>query len=62
MHHLKGQNGGKLCRTECLDLTQGGSWDGYLLIGPASHFDENMYCGPKLPLEHSHLGRNEDVH
>lgn len=62
MHYFKNQNSGKLCRTECLDLTHGGTWDGYLLIGPASHFDSNMYCGPKLPFKHCDSGGKEDVH
>lgn len=41
--------------TECLDLTKGNTWNGFLLIGPSNDFDANMYCGPelKLPLKKS---------
>jgi hypothetical protein len=47
-HHIKNINGGKLCQTECLNLSHGGTWNGYLLIGPTNGFDSSKYCGPKL--------------
>lgn len=47
-HHLQTVNNGVLCNTECLDLTHSGTWDGYLLIGPANNFDSSVYCGPSL--------------
>jgi hypothetical protein len=47
-HHIKHVDGGKLYGTECLDLTHGGTWDGFLLIGPTYGFDSKMYYGPKL--------------
>ena len=47
-HHLQTVNNGVICNTECLDLTHGGTWDGYLLIGPANNFDSSVYCGPSL--------------
>ncbi|QPC77963.1 hypothetical protein HYE68_008715 [Fusarium pseudograminearum] len=61
-HHLKHVSGGKLCRTECLDLTHGGTWNGYLLIGPASKFESDMYCGPKLPFTSCDSGGKGDLH
>ncbi|CAK1363212.1 unnamed protein product [Cercospora beticola] len=48
LHHIKTTDGSKVCYTECLDLTHGGTWDGYLLIGPSASFDANQYCGPRL--------------
>ncbi|KAI1071037.1 hypothetical protein LB507_011493 [Fusarium sp. FIESC RH6] len=46
-HHIK-KHGSKLCGTECLDLSHGGTWNGYLAIGPAKSFDHKAYCGPEL--------------
>ncbi|KAM5358110.1 hypothetical protein ACJZ2D_015577 [Fusarium nematophilum] len=46
-HNIK-VHGSQPCRTECMDLTHGGSWNGYLLIGPTDGFDSSMYCGPQL--------------
>ncbi|KAH7176900.1 hypothetical protein EDB81DRAFT_773748 [Dactylonectria macrodidyma] len=34
--------------TQCLDLTKGGGWDGYLLIGLTDGFDHDIYCGPEF--------------
>ncbi|EME40036.1 hypothetical protein DOTSEDRAFT_74790 [Dothistroma septosporum NZE10] len=47
-YHLSTVDNGQLCATECLDLTHGGTWDGYLLIGPTNSFDSSAYCGPQL--------------
>ncbi|GKU08152.1 hypothetical protein FLAG1_09971 [Fusarium langsethiae] len=46
-HHIK-KHGSKVCGTECLDLSHGGTWNGYLAIGPAKSFDHKAYCEPEL--------------
>jgi hypothetical protein len=61
-HHIKNVNGGKLCATECLDLTHGGTWDGFLLIGPRDGFDSSKYCGPKLSFGSCDSGGKNDLH
>ncbi|KAH8686204.1 hypothetical protein BGZ61DRAFT_454206 [Ilyonectria robusta] len=61
-HHLKTETDGELCRTECLDLTHSGTWNGYLLMGPANHFESDMYCGPKLPFKSCDSGGKNDLH
>jgi hypothetical protein len=61
-HHIKNVNGGKLCQTECLDLTHGGTWDGFLLIGPRNGFDSSKYCGPKLSFGSCDSGGKKDSH
>ncbi|KAK7418762.1 hypothetical protein QQX98_003780 [Neonectria punicea] len=45
LHQIK-DKGCKITRTECLDLSQGHVWDGFLLIGPTDGFEHDMYCGP----------------
>ncbi|CAG7562050.1 unnamed protein product [Fusarium equiseti] len=57
--HLK-QYGDPLCETRCLNLTHGGTWNGYLLIGPADDFDSSAYCGPKLDFDHCTSGGKYD--
>ncbi|KAH6887094.1 hypothetical protein B0T10DRAFT_490696 [Thelonectria olida] len=59
-HHLKNR-GTKLCRTECLQLTHGGTWHGYLLLGPAKDFNSNMYCGAHLSYGHCDHGGKYDL-
>ena len=58
-NHLK-KNGGRLCATECLDLTHGGTWDGFLLIGPSNSFEANRYCGPTLNFGQCTSGGKKD--
>ncbi|KAF4969029.1 hypothetical protein FSARC_3683 [Fusarium sarcochroum] len=48
--------------TECLDLTYGGPWNGYLLIGPSEGFDYKAYCGPKLNLQTCDSRGKSDLH
>lgn len=59
-HHIKHVNGAKLCQTECLDLTHGGTWNGYLLIGPTNGFDSSKYCGPNLGFGSCDAGGKKD--
>lgn len=59
-HHIK-NNGHKICGTQCLELTHGGTWHGYLLIGPASNFDHKAYCGPKVSFKHCDSGGKGDM-
>jgi len=59
-NHLKKNNGGELCATECLDLTHDGTWDGFLLIGPSNSFDASRYCGPTLDFGKCTSGGKED--
>jgi hypothetical protein len=59
-YHIKHVNNVKLCQTECLDLTHGGTWNGYLLIGPSNGFDSSKYCGPKLGFGNCDAGGKKD--
>lgn len=59
-HHLKTVDNNELCATECLDLTHGGTWDGYLLIGPGDSFEDSMYCGPTLDFDNCSSGGKGD--
>lgn len=47
INHI-GKYGTKLSRTECLDLSEGGSVNGYLIIGPTEDFRYNINCVPKF--------------
>ncbi|KAG5657935.1 hypothetical protein KAF25_007968 [Fusarium avenaceum] len=58
--HLK-QFGDPLCETQCLNLTHGGTWNGFLLIGPADDFNSKAYCGPKLHFDHCTSGGKNDL-
>ncbi|KAJ0141878.1 Uncharacterized protein HZ326_15280 [Fusarium oxysporum f. sp. albedinis] len=59
-HHIK-NHGHKICGTQCLELTHGGTWHGYLLIGPASNFDHKAYCGPEVSFKHCDSGGKGDI-
>ncbi|CZT20862.1 uncharacterized protein RCC_06722 [Ramularia collo-cygni] len=59
-HHIKEIDGGKVCGMECLNLSHGGTWSGYLLIGPRSSFDNSVYCGPTLSFNHCDSGGKND--
>ena len=41
-HHLKTVENGQLCSTDCLDLTHGGTWNGFLLIGPETTLNASI--------------------
>ncbi|KAF5685607.1 hypothetical protein FCIRC_3393 [Fusarium circinatum] len=58
--HIK-RHGHKICGTECLNLTHGGTWDGYLLIGPADKFDDSAECGPEISFQHCDSGGKGDL-
>lgn len=47
INHI-GKYGTELRRTQCLDLNEGGSMNGYLIIGPTEGFRYDMNCGPKF--------------
>ncbi|RFN45589.1 hypothetical protein FIE12Z_10143 [Fusarium flagelliforme] len=47
INHI-GKYGTELSRTQCLDLSEGGSVNGYLVIGPTEGFRYYMNCGPKF--------------
>ncbi|KAM5522391.1 hypothetical protein FOXYSP1_16282 [Fusarium oxysporum f. sp. phaseoli] len=59
-HHIK-NHGHKICGTQCLELIHGGTWHGYLLIGPASKFDHKAYCGPEVSFKHCDSGGKGDI-
>jgi len=59
-HHLKTVDGSQLCDTVCLDLTHGGTWDGYLLMGPRDSFASDAYCGPSLAFDNCDNGGKAD--
>ncbi|KAJ5793389.1 uncharacterized protein N7503_009367 [Penicillium pulvis] len=46
--YLDDTNGNKLCGTECLRMDHGGTWDGWLKIGPIANFESNAYYGLAL--------------
>ncbi|KAF4418917.1 hypothetical protein FACUT_11638 [Fusarium acutatum] len=58
--HIK-RHGHKICGTECLNLTHGGTWYGYLLIGPADKFDHSAECGPEISFKHCDSGGKGDL-
>ncbi|KAF9774441.1 hypothetical protein IL306_007518 [Fusarium sp. DS 682] len=53
--HVK-NHGSKIDGTQCLKLTHGGTWSGYLAMGPACNFDRSAYCGPGVSFEHCDSG------
>jgi hypothetical protein len=59
-HHLKTKDDSQVCGMDCLDLTHGGTWDGFLLIGPVDHFDASVYCGPTLDFGKCSSGGKKD--
>ena len=58
-NHIE-RRGGQVCGMECLDLTHGGTWDGFLLVGPTGNFDSSMYCGPSLDFDQCTSGGKKD--
>ncbi|SPJ73847.1 uncharacterized protein FTOL_03577 [Fusarium torulosum] len=60
-HHFKKDNS-KMCGTQCLDLTHGGTWNGYLAIGPAKSFNHKLRCGPELNFNNCDSGGKGDLH
>ncbi|KAM0337610.1 hypothetical protein ACHAPU_011534 [Fusarium lateritium] len=60
-HHFKKDNS-KMCGTVCLDLTHGGTWNGYLAIGPAKSFNHKLHCGPELNFNNCDSGGKGDLH
>ncbi|KAH7127916.1 hypothetical protein B0J13DRAFT_564725 [Dactylonectria estremocensis] len=46
--------------TQCLDLTKGGDWDGYLLIGRTDGFDHDIYCGPEFDFTPLHFSNDDN--
>lgn len=59
--YLDDTNGNKLCGTECLRMDHGGTWDGWLKIGPTANFKSNAYCGPSLSFRSCLSGGNNDI-
>ncbi|CAI7636234.1 hypothetical protein N7533_013687 [Penicillium manginii] len=59
--YLDDTNGNKLCGTECLRMDHGGTWDGWLKIGPTANFKSNAYCGPSLSFSSCLSGGNNDI-
>ncbi|KAJ5713180.1 uncharacterized protein N7483_010361 [Penicillium malachiteum] len=59
--YLKEIDDEELCGTECLRMHHGGTWDGWLKIGPKASFDEDAYCGPKLSFSSCISGGDADV-
>lgn len=58
--HLKNTDNGNLCGTECLHFTHGGTWNGYLLIGPYGYFDDKKECGANLDYKQCTNGVKND--
>ena len=59
--YLADTNGNKLCGTECLRMDHGGTWDGWLEIGPTASFKSDAYCGPSLSFSSCLSGSNNDI-
>ncbi|KAF7164055.1 hypothetical protein CNMCM6106_000749 [Aspergillus hiratsukae] len=51
----------KICGTLCLRLDHGGTWNGWLKLGPVGSFNENAYCGSGLPFNSCVSGGNNDI-
>ncbi|OQE39817.1 hypothetical protein PENCOP_c006G01068 [Penicillium coprophilum] len=52
----------KICGTHCLRLDYGGTWDGWLNLGPVNSFNDGAYCGPELDFVSCLLGGNNDIY
>ncbi|KAH8424308.1 uncharacterized protein LDX57_002060 [Aspergillus melleus] len=52
---------GRLCHTECLRITHGGTYAGWLKVGPKNSFKANAYCGVHLNFDHCISGGNNDI-
>lgn len=50
-----------VCGTQCLCLDHGGTWDGWLKLGPIKGFNDNAYCGPRVSFERCLSGGNNDI-
>jgi hypothetical protein len=50
-----------ICGTQCLRMDHGGTWDGWLKLGPVGSFNENAYCGPSLSFDSCLSGGNNDI-
>ncbi|KAJ5713179.1 uncharacterized protein N7483_010360 [Penicillium malachiteum] len=51
----------EICDTECLRMDHGGTWDGWLKIGPTASFDKDAYCGPELSFSSCTSGGEGDI-
>ncbi|KAE8152877.1 hypothetical protein BDV25DRAFT_127634 [Aspergillus avenaceus] len=51
----------KVCGTQCLRLDHGGTWDGWLKLGPIHSFNDKAYCGPSLTFQSCLSGGNNDI-
>lgn len=60
-NYLDDTNGNNLCGTECLHMDHGGTWDGWLKLGPTANFKSNAYCGPSLTFSSYISGGNNDI-
>ncbi|KAK1148716.1 hypothetical protein N8T08_008601 [Aspergillus melleus] len=52
---------GRICHTECLRITHGGTYAGWLKVGPKNSFKANAYCGVHLNFDHCISGGNNDI-
>ncbi|KAI9372252.1 hypothetical protein BJX61DRAFT_534106 [Aspergillus egyptiacus] len=59
--YLDEADGNTLCGTECLRMDHGGTWDGWLKIGPTANFKSDAYCGPSLSFSSCLSGGNNDI-
>ncbi|OGM47228.1 hypothetical protein ABOM_003983 [Aspergillus bombycis] len=59
--YLKSVEHGTVCGTQCIKLTHGGTWEGYLKFGRAGDFDRSAYCGPNLEFSNCGSGGKNDV-
>lgn len=51
----------KICGTHCLRMDHGGTWDGWLKLGPVNSFNDGAYCGPELSFVRCLSGGNNDI-
>ncbi|KAL2816724.1 hypothetical protein BJX63DRAFT_419904 [Aspergillus granulosus] len=51
----------KICGTLCLRLNHGGTWNGWLKLGPVGSFNANANCGSGLPFNSCVSGSNNDI-
>ena len=51
----------KVCGTQCLRMDHGGTWDGWLKLGPVNGFNDNAYCGPSLSFSSCVSGGDNDI-
>ncbi|KAJ5928307.1 hypothetical protein N7466_007263 [Penicillium verhagenii] len=55
-HGLSAFYNDKLCKTVCWRMTHGGTWAGYMKLGPEDGFENGKACGPGVSYTECEIG------